>query len=306
MDEQTLIVEQPFSITGFFKKLVHRFNNGNEPYGDSVFQIRTDFSSSWGLTYDSHPGPVDDAIVDAKNLNRSLFIFVYCKENALTQRTVQILSLPSVAAEISQNFLFLPLDVTTPEGLSVASSLEFHELPLIALVRPRGTTLKGSQVFVKHEGKIGESVLISYIRVEHREETTMVQQQDDEYTRALEEENARLQRIQEQEDQERIQEEILEAQKLSVEEAFEALPPPPVSGERTTVKFQLPDNTTQTRSFPRDGPTSMLHVFVRKFVFPNNFQIRAGFPPILVEEINTPLGDTIRDKQFIAYVDLSE
>ena len=152
-----------------FKKIIHRFQNGNQPFGDSDDLIQNDFSSSWGLTYDSHPGPISAAITDSVTLNRSLFVFVYYRENALTQRTIALLSHNQVAEEIRKKFIFLPLDVTTHEGLFFANYVQFTSLPIIALIRPQGNSLEESQIFIKNEGKIDLSLILSYINIEHNE-----------------------------------------------------------------------------------------------------------------------------------------
>ena len=304
MDQQNLVEQAPFSISTFLQSIAHRFLNGNGNLGGSYSSVPNDFSSSWGLTYDSHPGPINDALDDAKNLNRSLFIFIYCKENALTQRTIATLSSQAVAEEMRRSFIFLPLDVTTLEGLTVANALEFHSLPLIALVRPHGQSLEESQIFVKHEGKIGESILLSYIRVERHEEQVVVENQDEEYQEALHAEQERQREIQSREEEEERKEEEAKALEESVNEAFDHLPPPPTDpSNKATIKFQFPDNNNQIRAFPRDGPTSMLFVFARKFVFPKNFVLRAGFPPKELEENEKPLAETCKDKQFICYVE---
>ena len=314
MDEQTLI-NQRFTITRFFQKIFHHFAYGNAPYNDGVFDPHSDFSASWGLPYDSHPGPIEEAITDAKNLNRSLFVFIYCKENALTQRCLTVLSQPSICEEIQRSFLFLPLDVTTPQGIVVANALNFNTLPLIALIRPRGTTLNESQIFVKHEGKIGESILLSYIRVEHQEQEeqqahaqqqAMVEEQDLEYREALEREQERQRQIRIHEEEEEMHEEMQKVLQQTVDEAFDALPPPPSIGEKVTVKFQFPDNNNQIRVFPRDGPVSMFFTFARKFVFPKDFILKIGFPPAQISETNEPISSVITDKQFICYVEYDE
>ena len=315
MDEQNLIAEPRFSITAFFQKILHHIRYGNAPIDEHVFGSHSDFSSSWGLPYDSHPGPIEEAINDAKNLNRSLFVFIYCKENALTQRCLTILSQPSICEEIQRSFLFLPLDVTTPQGLLVANALEFHQLPLIALVRPHGNSLENSQIFVKHEGKIGESILLSYIRIEHHEEErareqvqqqAVVEEQDQEYIHALEREQERQRQIRAHEEEEEMQEELQKVMKQTIDEAFDNLPPPPTTGEKVTVKFQFPDNNNQIRSFPRDGPASMLYIFARKFVFPKQFVLKVGFPPAEIADSADPISSIIRDKQFICYVETDD
>ncbi|EAY20134.1 hypothetical protein TVAG_366420 [Trichomonas vaginalis G3] len=309
MEGDALIEENKFTVMVFLKKLKHRFQFGSLPLENEHYNVHNDFSASWGFQYDSHPGPIEEALVDAKNLNRSLFIFIYCRENLVTQRVINVLSSDSVSQEMQRSFLFLPLDVTTPDGITVANMLKFHQLPLIALVRPRGNTLASSQVFVQHEGLIGESVLLSYIRIEHNEpdnnQTEVVNDQDAAYQRALEREDERIRQEEMHQEEEQMQEEMSHVLQQSVDDAFAALPPPPTTGERVIVKFQFPNaDANQTRAFPRDGPISMLFTFARKFVFPDEFVLKAGFPPAELEETETPISQTIQEKQFVCYVEI--
>jgi len=302
MDEQHLIIEEPFSIGSFFAKVIHRFKYGNTPFNGSVMNIQNSFSSSWGLGFDSHPGSIDEAIIDSKNLNRSLFVFVYCLENPLTHKVINVFLQQSVSDEIRQHFIFLPLDCTTVEGFNFANSFEFHSLPMIALIRPRGNTLSQSQVFVKHEGYISESVLLSFIRVENRAPQTEVQQQDDEFSRALVEEQERQRRAEEEEELEKKMKRRFEEERDEVEKAFQMLPDPSEISDRCTIKFQLPNNQNMTHSFPRDGQTKMLYTFIRKYMFPKQFQLSTGYPPKMIDDTDSIIKDVCKDKQFIIYV----
>lgn len=309
MEGEHLLAENKLTVLGFLKKLKHRFQYGNLPSDNGYQDVHNDFSASWGFQYDSHPGPIEEALVDAKNLNRSLFIFIYCRENLITQPVINVLSSDSVSQEMQRSFLFLPLDITTPDGINVANMLKFHSLPLIALVRPRGTSLAQSQIFVQHEGLIGETVLLSYIRIEHNEtenaQATVVNDQDAAYQRALEREQERIRQEELHQEEEELQEETNKVLQQTVDEAFASLPSPPTTGDRVTVKFQFPNaNSNQTRAFPRDGPTSMLFTFARKFVFPEEFVIKAGFPLIEIEESETPISQAIPEKHFVCYVEI--
>jgi FAS-associated factor 2 len=305
MDQQNLVEQPPSSILTFFRRIAHRFVNGNGRFNESYNSVHNDFSSSWGLTYDSHPGPINDALEDAKNSNRSLFIFIYSKENALTQKFIATLSSAAISEEMRRSFIFLPLDATTFEGLSVANALRFHSLPLIALVRPRGDSLEESQIFVKHEGKMGESTLLSYIRIEVREDQEVVVNQNGEYQEALREEQEMQREVRVREEEEERKEEEMKRVQDEVNEAFDNLPQPPEDQSNiVTIKFQFPNNNNnQIRAFPRDGPTSMLFVFARKFVYPMKFVIRAGFPLQELEESDKPLSEICQERQFICYVE---
>ena len=103
-----------------------------------------------------------------------------------------------------------------------------------------------------------------------------------------------------------MHEELQKVLRQTVDDAFDQLPPPPTSGDMVKVKFQFPDNNNQTRAFPRDGPTSMLFTFARKFVFPKDFVLKVGFPPVEISDASDPISSIIRDKQFICYVETEE
>ena len=302
MDEQTLIVEESFSFFSIFDRLIHRFKYGNAPYNPSGYINQNDFSSIWGLSFESHPGPINKAIIDSKNMNKSLFTFIYCLENPLTQKFISIFSQPSVSNEIKQNFIFLPLDVTTLEGLTFANSLEYHSLPLIALIRPKGTTLEESQVFVKHEGMIGESILLSYIRVEHRDIPNEIEQQNQEYDIAIQQENERLYLLEEQEriENEKKQKELNNIKQI--EEDFNNLPDTSSLNEKITIKFLFPNKSSENHSFPKDSPIKFLFIFVRKFMYPSKFTLTTGIPPITLEESDLLIKDICNNKNFIVYV----
>ena len=311
MDQQTLDESLWSNIKLFFQRIVHKFFFGNTPFPGDYLSAVSDFSSSWGLPYDSHPGPVADAIADAKNLNKSLFIFIYCRENTLTQRTIAILSSPSISQQMQRNYIFLPLDFSTVEGHKVRE-LEVAPLPIIALVRPRGNSLHDSQIFFQHGGKITAYDLQCCMTMQNEndqndqtENQRIIDNQDEEYERAVADEEQRQRDIERQEEERRQLQEQEEKKQMEIEQAFNNLPQAPNEPEnKVTVKFQMPNNEHQIRSFPRDGSTSMLFIFVRHFVYPNRFILRVGFPPKEIEESDVPLSETISDRQFICYVEL--
>ncbi|KAK8870600.1 hypothetical protein M9Y10_008486 [Tritrichomonas musculus] len=305
MDEQQLIYEPPMTFCNFFKQLFHHFTHGNAPYNPDPIN----FSNSrlpFTFPYDSHPGPIEDAIVDAKNLHRSLILFIYCLHNPLTPSIVNLLQKPSIANEIHENFVFLPLDVTWPEGWSVATQLEFQRMPLLAIIRPKGSSLWESRVFVKYEGKIGENTLLSSIRVELQErnpDNRIVEEQNNDFNEAIlqDAENERIRREQAAEAQAQAQRAEEEAKKI--DEEFEQLPSTDGLTDVTTIRFQFPDNNTRIHKFPRDCSVNLLFVFVRKFMHPKKFILLTGFPQFKINEDGQKLCDVYGEKNFIIHVE---
>lgn len=336
MDEQNLIETRIFSIKRVFRSIIHRFKNGNAPESDNVFQS-LDFSTTWGLPYDSHPGPLKQTIEDAKTLNKSIIIFVYCRDSAVTPVIVNILGRETVSYEIQENMLFLPIDVTSPEGFLLATRMNFHELPLFLIVRPNGTSLTESHVFATFQGSISEANLLSYLRRESSsrpspnnnthsntqddsninnistsninmmsgQEVVMQRDEiDDAYDRLLHEEYLRQHMEEEERNNQRFQEEVLQIQELSIQQAFDSLPPPPMPNEdRVNIKFQL-GNITQIRAFRKESSCSDIYVFARKFMFPNDFVLKTGYPTREIPDNNSIISNVVNEKQFILHANV--
>lgn len=306
MDEQQLIIEPPLTFCNFFQRLFHRFMNGNAPYIPNAEPYQVPQQIPFSFAFDSHPGPIDDAVTDAKNLHRSLFVFIYCKENPTTWLVSSVLQRPEVASEIRDNFIFLPLDVTWPEGWRVACELEFKAMPLIALIRPRGSSLWESNIYVKYEGKVGESTLLSSLRIESRQrnpDTSIVQQQDNEFEAALRRAEADAQRNREMEVEADKEAEEEENMKRRVEEEYQKLIDTDPVGELATIRFQFQGMPPKTHKFHRDAPVDNLFVFVRKFMFPRKFSLMTGFPQRRLEENGAALRDECPERQFIVHVE---
>ena len=312
MDEQQLIYEPPLTVGNFFKRLLHHFTHGNAPFQADLNQ----YSSShlpFSFAFDSHPGPVEDAICDAKNLHRSLLIFVYCLKNPLTASICNLLQKQSISREIRENYVFLPLDVTWPEGWSVALQLEFKRMPILAVVRPKGSSLWESRIFIKYEGKVGENTLISSLRIENHErnpDNEIVEEQNNEFNDALiqEVENERRRQneemeIAQQQERERQQREM---EQQRVEQDFLALPSVEGITDISTIRFQFPDNLARIHKFPRTESIKLLFVFVRKFMFPKNFALKTGFPQFEIPENDQRICDVCPEKNFIVYVEEEE
>jgi hypothetical protein len=305
MDQQELILDPPLTFCNFFSRLVYRFLHGNAPYSPQGRHTRI---PPYQFSFDSHPGPLADAISDARNLRRSIFLFVYSQDNPATAAAVAVLQQPAVVAEMRENFIFLPLDVTWPEGWEIATQLRFKMMPLIALIRPRGATLAESQIFVSYEGRVGESTLLSSMRVEHHNpDAGIIQDQDDEYNQAV---------LIDQENVRRVMEEIDLGETIAVErqieergvtDEFERIPEPVDQNDRAIIRFQFPGGIqSETRKFSRAAPVRWVFVFVRKFMFPKRFVLLTGFPQVRIEESQLPLGDVLQERQFIVHVQEEE
>jgi hypothetical protein len=203
-------------------------------------------------------------------------------------------------------FIFLPLDVTWPEGWRLAAELDFKYMPLIALIRPRGNSLAESKVFVTYEGRVSENTLIGSMQMEHQDrnpDVAIVQNQDEEYQQAI---------VQQQEADRAAQEEAavqaseLAQRRRDIDSEFEAIPMPADQADVLTIRFQFPDATSKTRQFSRSGAQKWIFAYVRKQVFPKDFVLLTGFPQARMEEIEVALKDLYKEKQFIVYVQFVE
>ena len=298
MDAQVEL-DRPANPCGFLHRVLHRFIHGQAPvHGDAGVPFSFDF--------DVHPGPVDDAITDAQNLHRSLLIFIYCVDNPATRSAVELLQRRRVADEIREHFIVLALDAMWPEGWRLVTKLDFEAIPVIALVRPRGTTLAESQVYCKYEGAVSEDTLLSAMRIEmtaREPDTEVVREQNDEFDRVVREAEEITRR--EEEAQEEARRAVADEEKSrdEVERAYEQLMQLGESGDVATIRFQFPDSQTRTHKFARDGPVRNLFVFARKFMFPQTFELMAGFPQRRIEENEERLDAQCKEKQFIVYVE---
>ena len=310
MDEQQLIIEPGLSVCSFFKNLYHRFVNGNAPFVPlTADPYQMPQQLPYSFSFDSHPGPIEDAITDAQNLHRSLFLFIFCRDNPVTNGVVSLLQSNAVAEEIRENFIFLPLDVTWPEGWRVATELEFKSMPLIAMIRPRGTSLWESKVYVKYEGKVGETTLLSSMRIEMNDRNpdhAIMREQDDEFNQAVRMAEEDRRRNEEAEEEAQRTSEGQERQRQEIEAQYDALMELGEQGDVATIRFQFPDSQTRTHKFPRNGSVRNLFVFARKFMFPRQFALMTGFPQRKLEESDKTLAEECREKQFIVYVEDEE
>ena len=314
-DQYPLLGEREFSFRSFFSTLISHFFYGEE--GSSFQNNFNPHSSSHLLTnrstsnhyisfpFECHPGPIDDAIIDSARLSKSLFLFIYSRDNADTFCVSEVLHAQSIKTIIQQNYLFYPLEATSVEGWKIATStFKFRSLPLFALIRPRGTSLSQSQIFMKHEGLIGETALLSYISIENQnnnnEDNLIIQQQNEDFRRAVEEAEFNQLTTEELEREARRSEEN-RIQKIN--DDFNAIPIPQPGENAIVIKFLFPDNVSRTRNFPENGTLRMLFAFARKFEDTHNFVLLTGFPMQQIEENDNLISSICKDKHFVIHVD---
>ena len=211
MEEQNLIEQPSNDFCNIFKLIYHHFVNGGLPYSSNTSQYTLPFVFS----FDSHPGPLKDAINDASNLHLSLFIFIYSEDNPDTNYIVSLLQKESIISEMNANFIFLPLDISHPEGWKTACKLSFTQIPLIAIIRPAGESLDECCVFMKYSGRVEEQELLSSMRIENTERTNndevIIQEQNIEFVEALNEENEIERREAREEEEKKRKEEVTTA-----------------------------------------------------------------------------------------------
>jgi hypothetical protein len=210
-----------------------------------------------------------------------------------------LLGLESVSWQMESHFVFLPLDISHPEGWNCAHELHFRRVPIIAIVQPRGSTLAQSHVFVTHEGAIGEAALLSYMGIAAARGAGVVAAQDEEYRRALEEAEANRRTAEQIDEDARNEADAAESQ-------FAAIPTPQERDAAVTIRFVFPDNATRTRAFPAEAHARWLFAFARKFVHPRRLVLLTGFPLAEIRDDETAIGDICRDRSFIVTVDFDE
>lgn len=303
--ENTQEDDQHFNIKKLFKLFMYHFR-----FGDTLSEYtRSGINENPRLTdllFDSHPGPIDTVIEDAKNLHKSVFLYIYFTDNAVCQKTDELFHISSISTEIERSFIFYPISVTSSDGYSLATHFKFKKLPIIALIRPRGHTFHDSSVFLNHEGFLTESGLLSYISLEHPEDTNIIQNQDQEFLAAVAEAEQNNMRIQEIENQAREEEIRQENQKKQIEEEYNQLPKPQQNEQCFTIKFHFPDNTERMHAFPIDGTIKMIFIYVRYYLFPSNFTLRCGYPQSEIDESEDLIQTISNSKQFVIYVDIDE
>jgi hypothetical protein len=247
-----------------------------------------------------------DAISDAKSLHRSLFVYVFCNENPVSNAMDKLFQSPGVARLIASKCIFYPISATTADGYSAITGCKFTSLPLFLLVIPHGDSLKACRVSWVFQGDIAESGLIAAlesIRGPAPREDPIRAEQDRYFLEAVQDD---VQRIEEREWEEQQQELIAEredAEKERIEREFAALPIlSPSQEDVLCVKFHFENNSEKMWVFPRSGSLSMLYIFARKFEYPRTFALKSGFPIAIVPDDETKLNEVFRERNVLIHV----
>lgn len=295
--------DQQFNFSSLFKLFMYHFR-----FGDTTSDyVRPGYNENprlSDLSFDCHPGPIDTVVEDAKNLHKSIFLYIYFIDNDICQKTEELFHIPSISAEIQRSFIFYSISATSSDGYTLATHFNFTKLPIIALIRPRGHSFSDSSVFLSHEGFITESSLISYISLEHPEDANIIQNQDQEFLAAVaeaEQNNLRIQEIENQAREDEIRQENL---KKKIEEEYNQLPVIHQNEQCFTIKFHFPDNTERMRTFPINGTIKMIFIFVRYYLFPSDFTLQCGYPLSEINESEDPIETISKSKQFVIFVDI--
>ncbi|OHT11520.1 hypothetical protein TRFO_18964 [Tritrichomonas foetus] len=301
-ENQMLLPEPQHNFWGFLKNLFYRYQYGDTPseytppgYVDNI--RLTD------LAFDSHPGPINSAIEDAINMHKSLFLYIYFTDNETCLVTDELFKLPTISDEIQRSFVFYPVNITSFDGYNLANKFNFKKLPIFALIRPRGHSLHESTIFLNHEGFITETGLLSYLTLEHPQDSEIINAQDTEFMEAVaaaEQNNMTIQQI---ENEAREAEARQEQEKKDIEEKFNQIPKPHQNEQCYTIKFHFPDNNERMRSFPINGTLAMLYTFARYYMFPDVFALKAGYPLNEIPDNSDPISSISTAKMFIIYVD---
>lgn len=319
-DHLPLLNDQNFTPGSFLRNIFNHFL-----YGDDAFSgiVNNNSSSSraffnsflqqpvLSFPFECHPGPLSEAIIDSINISKTLFLFIYSRDNIDTHNAIEVFRLPSIQDIIQQHFLFYAVEATTIEGWRIANSFfKFKAIPIIALIRPRGTTLSQSQILWKHEGLITESQFISYLSIDNHfqqqtpntnsTDTSIVQHQNEEFQRAVEEARQNQRSTEELEQLARESEEI-RLKKLN--DDYNAIPVPQPGEDMIVIKFLFPDNVSRTREFIHNATINMLFAFVRKFEDIQPFELILNYPMRVINESNELVSTICPDKHFVIHVE---
>jgi hypothetical protein len=292
MQEVSPMEHPPFSFSGLLSRLLYRFNYGDTPSSPA------DSSTFRTGPFASHPGPLKDAISDARSLNRSLLVYVYCADNPASAATDVLFQSAPIAEHLASKFVLYATPATVADGWAVVTGAKFTALPMFLFVKPAGDTLATSQIFITHEGPVSEEILLSlmestvmppvgdHVRAEQDRQFLEAVRQDEEAAAAIE-----------------STAEIEEGERDRVEREFSELPDlQPTDPEACRVRFRFLDNSQRIRVFPRHGPVAMLFTFARYYQFPNAFALETGYPRKQIREDEGTIEEACGGRQVQIYV----
>jgi hypothetical protein len=285
---------EPFTFSGFARRLFHRFRFGETSPGDYSHLYSIDNPRFRDLPFDSHFGPLSHSFQDAKTHHKTLFLYVYCLENPHCASAESLFRRPDISAQIGAHYLFCPLSITTADGYSVAIGVKFRALPLLLLVRPTGRGVQDSSIFLNHQGALSDATLLSSLGLERGHADPVAAAQDAEFARAVEADVIR---------RERDADVAAAAQERARTGAdFANLPElAPSDHDVCTIRVHLPNDGQQMRVFPRSGPIAMLFAFANHFAAPRRVALYAGHPLRRIEDLEAPIGSICPAQQFVVY-----
>jgi hypothetical protein len=216
-----------------------------------------------------------EALSTARELHKTLFLYVFCLDNPDCTETDLLFQSPAVVQSISVKFVFFAASATTADGWSIITGTRFRHLPLIIFVKPTSDTLSNCQLFLTHQGPISEDVLLSSMEAVAAPSGDPIREaQDREFQEALDEERRCLAEAAAQSDARgRVDQEFAELPQLRAGDT-----------DVCPVRFHFPDNSQRVFVFPRQAPVALMFRYVRYFLFPRSFALETGFPRRRVAE----------------------
>jgi hypothetical protein len=307
MDEGALMERASFTFSGLLSRLLYRFNYGDTPPSPADYSNfrATENPRLSSLPFAAHPGPLKDAIADARSLKRSLLVYVYCADNPVCAMTDVLFQSAHVAEHMASKFILYATPATVAEGWALITGASFKSLPMFLFVKPTGDTLATCQIFITHQGAVSEDILVSSL--ESAAPSPMGDpvraEQDRQFLEAVRQEEEHAEEAAATDEMRAIEAAVQDSEKDQVEREFHELPDLQSTDPDTCrVKFQFLDNSQRIRVFPRQGPVRMLFAFVRYYQFPNAFALEAGYPRKQIKEDEGTIEEACGGRQVQIYV----
>lgn len=148
--------------------------------------------------------------------------------------------------------------------------------------------------------------MLSYISIESDRDGGVVVAQDTEFEQAVAEAQENQRRAVDIAAEIETEQNMRLNMRIEIEREFLAIPVPPDQAEAVAIRFQFPDNSSLTRRFFQNGPIHWLFIFVRKFVFPQEFVLLTGFPLTQIAENESPINSIGCDRSFVITIEYVE
>lgn len=298
MSDSSVLIENRPTLT-FFQKLKYRFQFGDSPTEST--SIRYQNPRFANLLFELHPGPLERAFQDASDLNKHLLIYIYFDDNEFCQKFEKILKDEDVAYNIRRNYVFYPVSITSVDGIQMASQYKFRKLPIVR--RCTQDQLFDTSPNTYLSGDISESTFLELISIPDESSHTdmsFVEYHHPDPPPELVDNGVNTDRNENQIEYQQ------EHEKKLIQEAYEQLPQPDTNEECYTIKFRFPDNTERIHKFPLNAANSMLFIFVRYFMFPQEFTLECGFPSTNISDSDDLIETIANGKNFMIFVTIND